>query len=389
MPTPASARRAAERWFLDNGLPSVLTRRARWRGLWPRSAAVLAGFAALMVVGLIIHHLVGNIDVDIEGRPTTVGWIVLAVLALTVPFVVITGWLVSRLQSHRARCVASTASAAVALVSDALTGDATDVAGTALGVALVPLLTATGLGSVLGWALKLAVSQLAAVGQLMLRALPVVLLTVLVFFNSPVWLMAASVSRGRLWLALLFLGIIAAVFLSRSTLERIRPMLTAPRPPGNEPLALRAEDSDELADELADTPFAKMADPAGAYPLTRRERFNVVSVLIVSQLVQVLTVALVTTLIFFVLGLILINPALLAAWTRNGSSDGQLLWMTIPVPNALIQVTLFLGALTFMYLTARAVSDREYRSQFVDPLIEDLRLTLLARNRYRAATAGA
>jgi hypothetical protein len=389
MPTPASARRAAERWFLDNGLPSVLTRRARWRGLWPRSAAVLAGFAALMVVGLIIHHLVGNIDVDIEGRPTTVGWIVLAVLALTVPFVVITGWLVSRLQSHRARYVASTASAAVALVSDTLTGDATDVAGTALGVALVPLLTATGLGSVLGWALKLAVSQLAAVGQLMLRALPVVLLTVLVFFNSPVWLMAASVSRGRLWLALLFLGIIAAVFLSRSTLARIRPMLTAPRPPGNEPLALRAEDSDELADELADTPFAKMADPAGAYPLTRRERFNVVSVLIVSQLVQVLTVALVTTLIFFVLGLILINPALLAAWTRNGSSDGQLLWMTIPVPNALIQVTLFLGALTFMYLTARAVSDREYRSQFVDPLIEDLRLTLLARNRYRAATAGA
>jgi hypothetical protein len=389
MPTPASARRAAERWFLDNGLPSVLTRRARWRGLWPRSAAVLAGFAALMVVGLIIHHLVGNIDVDIEGRPTTVGWIVLAVWALTVPFVVITGWLVSRLQSHRARYVASTASAAVALVSDTLTGDATDVAGTALGVALVPLLTATGLGSVLGWALKLAVSQLAAVGQLMLRALPVVLLTVLVFFNSPVWLMAASVSRGRLWLALLFLGIIAAVFLLRSTLERIRPMLTAPRPPGNEPLALRAEDSDELADELADTPFAKMADPAGAYPLTRRERFNVVSVLIVSQLVQVLTVALVTTLIFFVLGLILINPALLAAWTRNGSSDGQLLWMTIPVPNALIQVTLFLGALTFMYLTARAVSDREYRSQFVDPLIEDLRLTLLARNRYRAATAGA
>src|SRR5262249_21732304 len=237
---------------------------------------------------------------------------------------------------------------------------------------------ATGLGSVLGWALKLGVSQLAAVGQLMLRALPVVLLTVLVFFNSPVWLMAASVSRGRLWLALLFLGMIAAVFLVRSPLERIRPMLRAPSPPG-----------DELADELADTPFAKMADPAGAYPLTQRERFNIVSVLIVSQLVQVLTVALVTTLIFFVLGLILINPQLLAAWTRNGSSDGQLLWMTIPVPNALIQVTLFLGALTFMYLTARAVGDREYRSQFVDPLIEDLRLTLLARNRYRAATAGA
>lgn len=375
MPTSVSTQRAAERWFLDNGLPSVLRRRARWRGLWPRSAPVLAGYAALLVVGLVIHLLVGNIDIDIDGEPTPVEWVVLVVLVLTVPFVVITGWLVSRLHSRRARFVAATSAAVVALVCDVFIGDATDLAGTALGLLFVPLLTATGLGSVLGWALRLAVSQLAAIGQLMLRALPVVLLTVLVFFNSPVWLMAASVSRARLWLALIFLAVIAAVFLVTATLERIKPILKTANPQPDD------------VDLLADTPFATMADPANPYPLARRERFNVVFVLIVSQLVQLLTVAVVTTLIFFVLGLILLNPALLAAWTRNGSSDGQLLWMTIPVPNALIQVTLFLGALTFMYLSARAVGDREYRSQFVDPLIQDLRLTLVARNRYRAATA--
>jgi hypothetical protein len=204
----------------------------------------------------------------------------------------------------------------------------------------------------------------------MLRALPVVLLTVLVFFNSPVWLMAASVGRGRLWAALLFLGTIAAVFLASSTLERIRPMLKDPSPSADQTYA------------FAGTPFASMPDPAAADPLKHRERFNVAFVLIMSQLVQVLTVAVVTSLIFFVLGLILLNPQLLEAWTRNGASDGQLLWMTIPVPNALIQVTLFLGALTFMYLSARAVSDGEYRSHFLDPLIDDLRLTLVARNRY-------
>jgi hypothetical protein len=329
-----------------------------------------------MVVALVIHLLVGNVSVDIEGAPTTVEWIVLVVLALTVPVVVVTGWLVSRLQSHRRRFLASTASLVVAMVSEAFNGDATGVAGTALGLLLVPLLTATGLGSVLGWALKLAVAQLGAVGQLMLRALPVVLLTVLVFFNSPVWLMAASVGRRRLWLALLFLGTIAVAFLITSTFERIRPMLRAVGP-----------EAEGEGNELVGTPFAGMAAPAAADPLTRRERFNVVFVLLVSQVVQVLTVAVVTTLIFFVLGLILLNPALLAAWTRNGSSDGKFLWMTIPVPNALIQVALFLGALTFMYLSARAVSDHEYRSEFLDPLIEDLRLTLMARSRYRAATA--
>jgi hypothetical protein len=372
---PDSTRRAAERWFLDKGLPSVLTPRARWRGLWPRSAPVLASYAALMVVGLVITLLVGNVRVDIDGEPTPKEWVVLGILAACVPLVFLTGWLVSRLSSYRSRFLASTAAAAVALVSVAVTSDAVDTAGSALALLLVPLLAATGLGSVLGWALRLSVSQLSLIGQLMLRALPVVLLTVLVFFNSPVWLMASSVSRRRLWLALLFLGFIAAVFLATSTVERIRPILRTPGSPE--------------ARELTDTPFASMPDPADADPLTAGERINVVFVLIASQLVQVFTVAVVTALIFFVLGLILLNPTLLAAWTRNGTSDGQLLWMTIPVPNALIQVTLFLGALTFMYVSARAVSDREYRSLFLDPLIDDLRLMLVARNRYRLATARA
>ncbi|MFZ0833573.1 MAG: hypothetical protein WAM92_10890 [Mycobacterium sp.] len=369
MPTPV----AAERWFLDNGLPSVLTRRARWRGLWPRSAPVLAGFAALMVVGTVIFLLVGTLDVDIETEPSTAEWIVLGLIAASVPLIVATGWLVSRLHSSRARFVAATTAAVVALAGDAVTGDAFDVAGSAFGLVVVPLLTATGLGSVLGWALRLAASQFSLVGQLVLRALPVVLLTVLVFFNSPVWLMVSTVSRARLWLALMFLGAIAAVFLISSTLERVRPILRSPGEPPPE------------AGGLADTPFDSMPDPASAAPLSRRERFNVLFVLIVSQLAQVLTVAVFTALLFFVLGLILLNSELLAALTRNPVSDGQLLWMTVPVPNSLIQITLFLAALTFMYLSARAVGDAEYRSHFLDPLIDDLRLALAARNRYRAA----
>ena len=42
-----SASAAAESWFLERGLPSVLTRRARWRRLWQRSAPMLAAHATL------------------------------------------------------------------------------------------------------------------------------------------------------------------------------------------------------------------------------------------------------------------------------------------------------------------------------------------------------
>jgi len=112
----------------------------------------------------------------------------------------------------------------------------------------------------------------------------------------------------------------------------------------------------------------------------------VVFVVAASQVGQVLTVALMTGGIFFVLGLILVSPPLLDSWTRGaGTNDGRILGMVLPIPDPLIQTSMVLTAITFMYLCAKAVSDKEYRSQFLDPLIDDLRLTLVARERYRAA----
>ena len=138
---------------------------------------------------------------------------------------------------------------------------------------------------------------------------------------------------------------------------------------------------------MAGTPFETMPDRPRRVPLSRSERINVVFVFSLSQVVQVLTMAGVTGLIFLTFGLILVSPELLDAWTRGGSRDGQIMGMTLPIPQSLIQTTMFLTALTFMYLAARAVSDKEYRAQFVDPLIDELRLTLVARDRYRTSTA--
>ena len=86
-----------------------------------------------------------------------------------------------------------------------------------------------------------------------------------------------------------------------------------------------------------------------------------------SQVLQVGLVAIVAGLIFFVLGLILLSPELLAQWSRNGSSDGQILGMTLPVPQSLIQISMFLAAMTFMYVSARAVGDNDYRIPLPGP----------------------
>jgi hypothetical protein len=368
--TDAQARRAAERWFLDNGLPSVVTQRARLRAVWPRSAPALAAYATVGVCVFVAYLMVGANHIEIDGPPTRVEWLVLGVITASLPVAALVGWLVSGIRTTGRRVVASL-SAVVVLASSAVERDVPSLIQTAVVIVVILVLTASGIGAVLAWAARFTMSHLATAGSLVTRGLPVVLLTVLVFFNSPVWLMAATVTRGRLWLALLFLGAIATAFVVTGILDRARPILDA------------AGAAVENADALRGTPFESMPTPSTHQPLRRSERLNVLFVMVASQIVQILAVAVGTALIFFVLGLLLLSPELLAVWTRGSRSDGTLLGMTIPVPQALIQVTLFLGALTFMYISARAVGDGEYRSQFVDPMIADLKLTLLARNRYR------
>jgi len=352
-PSDVAARRAAERWFLDRGLPSVVTQRARLRAVWPRSAPALAGFATITLCTTAIYLLTGSARIDVDGEPTPKEWAVLAIVVLAIPLAVVAGWRVARMETNRAQTISAAVSVAIGGVAAAIQRDLEALVVTGVVVAIVLATTASGIGSVLGWAAKLTLSQLAAVGDLLVGALPVVLLTVLVFFNSPVWAMASTISRQRLWLALAFLLLIAATFVVSGLLKRVESTLES---------------------------------STGPVGLTRLERWNVIFVLAASQITQILMVSVVTAGIFLVLGLIVLSPELLALWTHNGPSDGTLLGMTIPVPQALIQVALFLAALTFMYVSARAVVDGEYRERFLDPLVEDLKLTLAARDRYRAGT---
>jgi hypothetical protein len=369
---------AAESWFLTHGLPAVLRPGALVRRVWPRSAPALAGFAALMANSVLVVLITGKHTIDIDGSPTRTEWFVLATLLLILPLAALVGWRVSLL-SQRSRSLASAVSMGVIYAGSVFGGvsakDSVNLIADTIVIALIFACTATGLGSILGWSLRVTAQNLASVGRLFVRALPVVLLTVLVFFNSYVWVMASTVGRPRLWVALIFLFLVAAAFLVSSTLDRARPIL--------DPEAKKAED----AQTLVGSPFEHMPDRPRRVPLSRSERSNVVFVLALSQIIQVLTVAVVTAVIFFILGLILLSPELLAKWAPDAPMEGSILGMTFPVPDALIQMMMFLAALTFMYVSARAVADAGERARFLDPLIEDLRLTMVARDRYRTYTA--
>jgi hypothetical protein len=276
----------------------VLTRRAQWRRLWQRSAPILAAYATMQAGCVLPIYLITD-------EPTTKDLVMLTIIALTLPVMTIVGWLVSRLRSGRARAFAAANSVAVVAVVGLVVSGAGQLANDAIFVAAVPLLTAGGVGSIAGWAVRMMLSHLASAGALTVRALPVFLLTAIVFFNSYVWIMATTITGARLGLAMTFLVLIAALFVAlfvvSTTRERLEPMLrsTAVAPDG--------------AGQLADTPFATMPDAPQITPLKSAERLTVVFVLAASQLAQILMMAVMIATIYLVLGLILLTPPLLSA----------------------------------------------------------------------------
>ncbi len=333
---------------------------------------MLAAYAALQACILAVYLITGGHDVEISGEPTTSELAVLVILASALPLMAVVGWLVSRSRRRTTRTAIATLSVLAVATVGVTDGDLLQEA---IVLAAVLILTGSGIGSVLGWAVRTMLSHLATVGALAVRALPVVLLTALVFFNTYVWLMAATISGNRLALAMAFLVSIAAAFVTSATRERVRPMLQSATMPRDEP------------EKLAATPFATVPGTSDWSPLKKSERLNVVFVLAVSQLAQIMVVAVVTTAIYLILGLIVLSPELRNQWTHTDKSSATVLGFTLPVPDSLIHMTFFLGALTFMYISARAAGDAEYRSTFLDPLIDDLGTTLVARNRYYG-TAG-
>jgi hypothetical protein len=331
----------------------------------------LVAYAVLVVALLVVHLLTGTSEVYIDGAPTPAERIVLGVIALVVPLAVVAGRAVSRMRDRRARSLVSGAAVVIAAVAGVLQGGFSHLFGTVVVVVIVVALTATGAGAVLGWAVRLTTVQAAAMGSLFVRALPVMLLTVVVFLNPYAWSLASTLSQARLWLALGFLVFLSATFIVSASHSRVRPMLESVGDP---------HDADH---DLTATPFATMSDPPASEPLTRGERVNAVTVLAAAQIAHLMMVAISTAAIYFVLGLIVLSPSLLAKWSSNGASDGTILGMTVPVPQSLIHMTLLLCALTFMYVSARSVADDDYKRDFLSPLIEDLHVTLIARNRYR------
>ena len=365
-PPPERTRAEAERWFLARGLPLVLRRADRAHRLFERSAPAVVAFATIGVITLFGLLLPDTPEQEYEESDVD-AWLIALYAGFFVAVVVvppIAAWATHRLISRCSRAVGRSVAAAAIVVlvlvipflQDGVVSGAhfgTDAVLNLVLVLVIVWLTFLGAGSILAWAVRSALHQVTAVGSLAARALPLVLLLVLIFFTGELWQLAARIPRARLWQTIGFLLSICVLFLLATLRDELR--------------AIRAA-----------------RHGATARPLSRAETGNVLVVMFLAQFLQIAVFAAVIFAFFLILGLIALTPDVVEAWSHAPAEQGTWFTVQVPVSQALIHMSLLVAAFSAMYFTVSSSTDPHYRDRFFDPLIADMATTLDARDHYLA-----
>lgn len=222
---------------------------------------------------------------------------------------------------------------------------------------------------ILSWALGRTVSSLPSLLPQMTRALPLLLIFVtFLFINAEVWQLAASLETGQLWLVvLLFTGLAVAFLLVRLPEEVDR----ADDEVDDDFLrrACRRTPLEAACEEVLADPGA---DPAAHATVTGFERGNLVLFLVVVQFVQVVLLATTVFGFFLVFGALTMGQEVQSGWTGLEEGDIHALPYLAQVSVPLVQVSLFLGAFSLLYLTVSTVTDEAYRAQFFGLVTREL-----------------
>lgn len=241
-------------------------------------------------------------------------------------------------------------------------------------------LTYLGFGSIAAWAFRFAWVQLGALGTLMSRALPLLMLTVVVYFTGELWQLSARMTRQRLWETVGFLAVVALVFMITTIRDEVQALRDD-----------RAEQSD-AGRLLGGTPFTTPAQTRT--PLSRAEQINVVAVMVVSQAIQVVLFTTGLFVFFLTLGIIAIPYDVTVLWSGEQTCQigqppcaGTWFGVHIPIPQTVVHTSLFVAVLSGLYFTVSTSVDPLYRQRFFDPLIADVAVSLAGRDAYLESEA--
>jgi len=366
--------RATERWFVSRGLPHFVYRFRSSRDVW---VAVVPVVLFLFVVEIAI--LAPNEKYPVLDSIAAVIGGIAALIAL---------WAIANRLRGRAWLASPDRIGPVevvlfvlgpALIPLAFGGQWRSAVATA-GINFVVLGLAYcerryAVVSLARWTLAHLADRLRTITGVIIRALPLLLIVVvIVFFTVETWQLAHELR----W-PILLVGLSVFVGLAISFA-----VIRAPDQIGEIEADLGTARVREL---IAGTPCEPLATRRRyvSPPLSRSERRNVRMVVVVSELTLVTVVSGAMFLFLVVLGLIVLPPSLQEIWIGKSADVlfsfelfGERLGMTVE----LIKVAGFVAAFTALQFTVSLLSDRTYEDEFLRGLRADVRQALAVRTVY-------
>jgi hypothetical protein len=390
-PAEGFDRRAVEAWFRRRGLPLFVRSDERGSRLLQRAVPALVFVLVSDPMLTLVTWLVNVPQAEFERRMANTAYVfpLLALIVGAVVVPVLAGWLVSlwmRVLSRRGRWllarVVLVLNVVVLPLVDWWTGlrDRLWLSLTInISVTLLMLFFVwVGAGSILAWGLRKALVELGTVGRMATKALPLLVLVItFAFFSAEMWQIASSLPRWRLWLVVLVFGVLGVLFMAARLDDELKKMIDE----------VEGETGD-LSTLLARTPLADSVagPPIETTVLSRRERANITLVLFVAQMLQILVLSVLVFCVLITLGALAIDSSVIDSWLGDDASRkaGSLFQIALPLPASLVQVSIFLAAFSGLYFAASAATDQHYREAFFDPLLDDVRTSLAARQVYLA-----
>jgi hypothetical protein len=379
-----------ETWFVRRGLPYFIEDYKATDDVFTRALPLLAlafvinlmvvlslhltplervGGAALGVALLVATYVLRNLVTRRPAltRPQRITRVELAAFVVIPPVVdavVRKGWRVDGLSSWR------------------ITGIDTAVN---LGIVLGIYIVASALFPLGRWAVKRTFLELGEVFDLAARALPLLFLfNSFLFISKDVWEFAGEMSRHRLWGVVGLFAVFTVLFLVYRLPAEVRRVAAH-------------DDRATIAIACARTPMEGVIDRVvlheGTLPLNRKQRGNVLMVLFVGQILQVLLLAVLVFLFFVGFGWVTMPGQRIQDWTgsrENATVFGHELshYLGFDLDNKLLQVSIFLAAVSAFFFAVSSMTDEAYKEQFYARMNGELETAIQVRRVYLALYQG-
>lgn len=254
---------------------------------------------------------------------------------------------------------------------------------------LIPLLIFFfGLDTFIWWLLNQTWYELTKLVSMVTKVLPTLMLLVLfTFVNGDLWRVADSWSWLTSWRVVSILGVLSTLVIFATVLGETKKLLGARKGDRLEAYSLvdyqqAARNSSPAWEEaLKHVDPQRLEKPA---PLKTGEWYNLYSLPFFAQLIQAAIFGFLVCAFFIWFGNIAIPGTTIASWLGHPVDAARIGNLTLPFSQVLVKVSMLLGGFAALNFVAQTSSDRSYAQEFLIPIIEEVRETVMMRNIYHA-----